>query len=132
MRAPELLHELESMTYGARVRRMVELGRRSRDDVQISEVLDHLERGGFYEHLLALQSCFGSYDSARVLRAVSAPSRMLHALAVRLLPLTCDDGQVVAAFDSMASAQRRALVKALRRRGRGATIDMLLGALAAR
>ncbi len=88
-----LLRELERMPYPARMRRMVELGRRAAAEPGVATTLDDLERRGVYERALALQSCYGSRDARRVLRALDDPSRTVRALALVLVPLVADPDQ---------------------------------------
>src|SRR5687767_8203566 len=94
MTRDELLHELESLTHDGRMRRMVEIGRDAATDGTDEATLSECERGGHYERRLALQSCFGSRDGARVVRSLSDPSRLLRSLALRLAILVCDDAQL--------------------------------------
>src|SRR5262249_50235922 len=52
-----LLRDFESLSHDARMRRMVEIGRRSVRDATLLATLAALARGDFGERLLALQSC---------------------------------------------------------------------------
>ena len=80
----DLLRELESVTHIARMRRMVEVGRAAKTDARMAQVIAELERGGFYERMLALQSCYGSGDGELAVRALGDPSRTLQGRAVGL------------------------------------------------
>ena len=128
----ELLREFETLPYTARMRRMVELGRRAGQDKGVAALLDALAAGNVYRRSLALQSCFGSYDGAHVLAALQDPSRGLRAQALALVPLVCDDAQALAAFDGLVPVQQRSLARRLFKRRRQAVIDRFLDALARR
>lgn len=132
MSVQDLLSELEPLTHDDRMRRMVELGRRAPHDSGTAELLNALEQGGFYERLLALVSCYGSGEGARVLRALEDPSRPIRTLAARMVPVCCDDQQALAALLAAPAGQRRRrLAWRLRKRGRFAPIDGLIEHLAA-
>src|SRR5262249_14908002 len=128
----ELLRQIEPLSHAARTRRMVELGRHAATDPAVAATLDALEGGDWYARRLALQSCFGSRDGARVVRAIGDPSRIVRGLAVALAPLTCDDRQAETAVLAAPRAVRRALLRRLVHRGRRGPIDALLDRLAAR
>src|SRR5262245_59263627 len=89
-----LLDELELLTHSARVRRMVELGRSVPRDPALQACIDSLANGDAYERGLALMTCFGSRDGARVLRALADPSRTLRGLALTLLAQVSSDQDV--------------------------------------
>jgi hypothetical protein len=127
-----LLREFESLSHDARMRRMVEIGRRSVRDATLLATLAALARGDFAERLLALQSCWGSGDADHALRALADPSRLLRRRAVPLLARFADDEQARQALDATRGKLRRALLAAHRRRGRLAPIDAFLDTLAAR
>lgn len=112
--------------------RMVKIGCDATVDANAAAILDALEQGGFYERRLALQSCNGSRDGVRVLRALSDPSRGIRTLAVALLAVLGDDAQVQAALDTVPFKQRRALLQGLYKRRRQTIIDAFLDTLAAR
>src|SRR6266516_352016 len=104
MSPAELLRELEALTHADRMRRMVEVGRSAAADPEIASTLASLAAGGFYERYLALQSCCGSGDGAHALRALADPSRTIRGLAVRLVPVVCDDAQAEAALSGAPQA----------------------------
>jgi hypothetical protein len=130
MTPAELLRELEGVPHDARMRRMVEVGRRAREEPGVAAVLADLERGGFYERSLALQSCFGSRDGAHVLRALADPSRLLRGLAITLVPVVCDDAQAQAALETASPGSRLALLRRLYKRKRTTPVDRFLDTLA--
>ncbi len=127
-----LLRELETLTHDARMRRMAELGSAARTDPRIAATLDVLDGGGFCERLLALQSCYGSRNAARALRALSDPSRILQGRALRLIALLADDAQTIEALRSAPRGQRLTLLRLLRRRHRFGPVDAFLEELAGR
>ena len=126
MTPDELLQQLELLTHDARMRQMVKIGQLSTSDTSVAATLNALEKGGFYERWLALQSCYGSRDGARALRAFADPSRVIRSLAQRLLPLIGDDAQVQAALDAATSKQRPSLLKKLLKRCRRSPIDQII------
>lgn len=48
----QLLQELETLTYSARIRRVVDFGRTATHDPQLAATLTMLELGDFYERFL--------------------------------------------------------------------------------
>ncbi len=120
MTPAELLRELEPLTHAAQMRRMVEVGRAAARDSEAAATLAALEAGGFRERYLALQSCFGSGDSAHVLRALVDPLGTICGLAARLVPAVCDDAQAETALAAASSSTRRVLLRQLAKRGRRA------------
>ncbi|HVF11195.1 MAG TPA: hypothetical protein VNA16_10350, partial [Abditibacteriaceae bacterium] len=129
MTREELLHELESLTHDARMSRMVEIGRSATTDASVEATLSELECGGHYERRLALQSCFGSRDGARVVRALDDLSRLLRGLALRLAILVCDDAQLQQVLLAAPFKRRRALLQKAVKRRRHAAIDAFLETL---
>ncbi|MDP9352527.1 MAG: hypothetical protein M3P51_13455 [Chloroflexota bacterium] len=127
-----LLNELESLPHDARLHRMVEVGRLSVTDGFVASTLDALERLGFYERRLAVASCYGSRAGARVLWALGDPSRNIRALALSLVPLACDDEQVLEAFDHLRWDCHKPLLRRLYKARRQAPIDAHLERLAER
>ncbi|MCY1020021.1 hypothetical protein [Pyxidicoccus sp. MSG2] len=132
-RLPELRAELSATHHDARIRRMVELGRRAPTDPDASTALEGLARGDAYERRLALAAQFTRRDGAHVLHATSDASGRIRALAFRLVPLACDDAQALEAL-KMAYAMRRegSILKGLVRQERQGVIDVYLDWLAAR
>ncbi|HTU89865.1 MAG TPA: hypothetical protein VMF69_07200 [Gemmataceae bacterium] len=129
--AVRLLNKLESLTHDARVRRMVELGQEAGTNPQTAELLAVLEKGGFFERLLALQSCYGSKDGGHALRALKDPSRTIQVHALKLIALFANDAQVHNALQDSRADLRLPLLYLLRRRHRLAPIDAFLDNLAA-
>lgn len=127
-----LLRELEPLTHDARLRRMVELGRASRRDPRLAATLRDLARTDVYGRMLALAACFGSRDEAHAVRAMTDPSRQIRRRAIVLVALHADDAQALDALRVLPPAERLALLRQLRRRGRTAPADALLDELAAR
>jgi hypothetical protein len=128
MTREELLAQLETLTHAGRVQTMIELGRRS--DAESQAIVSELEHGDFYERFMALYSCFGSRDSAHVLRALADPSRIIRGLALRLLPLVCDEAQLQNALKSAPAQMRLPLLWKLRQHQQQRAIDRFLETLA--
>ncbi len=132
MSATALLHALESLPHDARLQRMVELGRTAVQDQPSAALLEELEKGEFYQRLLALHACYGSRDGAHALRALSDPSRTLQARALKLVALFGSDRQVQEALFGARPKQRLVLLHLLRRRRRPNPTDAFLDELAGR
>lgn len=130
--ATALLRKLESRTHDARMRRMVELGQEAGTNPQTAELLAALEKGGFYERLLALQSCYGSKDGSHALRALHDPSRTIQFRSLKLIALFARDAQVHKALEGSRAELRLPLLYLLRRRHRLAPIDAFLDGLTQR
>lgn len=113
MTVDQLLKELETLTHNGRMARMAEIGRLSKSDADLASLLDELEQGGSYQRRLALQSCYGSSNGERVLRGLSDVSRLARNLALHLVPLTCDDDQILAVLRTLAFQPRRAMMRQL-------------------
>src|SRR5258707_1147873 len=131
MTAEQLLQELETLTYAARIRRMVDFGHTATHDPQLAATLTILEQGDFYERFLAIYSCFGNRDGAHVLRAVADPSRIIRGMAIRLAPLACDEAQLRQALALVPRDGRQPLLRQLRHYSQQAFIDEFLEQLAA-
>ncbi|HZG69103.1 MAG TPA: hypothetical protein VEZ12_20385, partial [Herpetosiphonaceae bacterium] len=119
------------MPHSARMRRMVELGRQARTDAGIVTLLDELAGGDFYSRSLAVQSCYGSGDGKRALRALDDPSAGIRTHTISLVALVCDDDEVRAALAKIPRERRPGMIKALWRRRRRGLIDELIEVLAA-
>ncbi|GEM_PF-2643373 len=113
MTRAEVLQALEAVSYAERVRFMIALGRRQ--DEESRAVVAELERGGFYERLLALHSCVGSRDLAHVMHALADPSRRLRHLALRLFPLDGDAAQIQDALKTAPAQMRARLIRKVRK-----------------
>lgn len=130
MTASDLLQELEILPHHTRILRMVELGRAAAHDPAIAATLAQLEQGDFYERLLALYSCFGSYESAHVLRALIDSSRTIRGTALSLSVLVCDDAQLHQALRLIPRDGRLPLLWKLHHHGKQTLIDAFLEQLA--
>jgi hypothetical protein len=128
MTIEELLAQFETQPDVERVRAMIALGRRN--DEEARSLVVALEARGFYERRLALFSCYGSRDRARVLHALNDHSAILRDLAARLVPLVCDDTQAQEALPLAPSHLRRPLLRRLLHRRRQTPIDAYINALA--
>lgn len=134
-KGPALLQELAPLSHPERVTRMIELGRAARTDKKAAALLDDLWRvdgdAGAYGRRLVLKSCFGSRDGARVLQALSDPSRILRGGARKLVALCCSDEQAVSALQTMWYVrQHLPVLQSLRKRRRTAPVDGFLDWLA--
>src|SRR5689334_3354626 len=130
MTPEQLLQECETLTHNGRMRYMADLGRSVSTDASVASTIAALAQGDVYQRVLALQSCFGSRDSAQVLRALSDPSRSVRALSIGLVALICSDAEVQTAFDVIPLAMKNALLYRLHNRHRQVPIDRYLESVA--
>ena len=127
----KLINSLESLTYRDRILAVIDLGKKARQDPEVS-LIDDLQQGNYYRRLLALYSCYGSYNGDRVLTTIADSSRSLRNKAIDLITVVGSDEQVVTAVESLNYKQCRTLFKYLRKRGRLSVIDRCLEKLIAR
>jgi cellulose synthase operon protein C len=128
-----LLQELDATPYTQRIQRMIELGRLSKEQPHLAELISQLWRGGSYERRLALYSCYGSKDGAKVLASVSDPSRLVRSLSFVMIAPTCNDAQALEALE-VAYSRRRHLpvMQMLRKKRRYVPVDIFLERLLAK
>lgn len=134
-KAPALLEELAPLSHPQRVTRMIELGRLARTDKKTAALLRELwdtgDDSAAYARRLVLKSCYGSRDGARVLQALSDPSRLVRGGARKLVALCCSDAETLTALQTTWYVrQHLPLLQALRKRERTAPIDSFLDWLA--
>ena len=130
MIAEELLQQLEVMSHADRVRRMIELGRQH--DAESRALIAELAQGGFYERYMALYACFGSQNRAQVLHALADPSRIIRGLALRLVPIVCEESELQQVLEGAPAEVYQPLLWKLYQRKQQAIIDAFLERLAAR
>src|SRR5690348_9478480 len=123
MTIDQLLQDLEVLTHAVRVQKMIELGRRSTNDPEIAALLNEMAQGEWYQQFLALYSCFGSANATQVLATLTHSSRILRGLALRLLPLICNQTQIQQALETAPPALRLPLLWNLSKHGHYACID---------
>lgn len=116
----------QPQTYQQRIHQIIEIGRQANTNPQTTETLNVLEQGNFSDRILALQSCYGSYDGARILRALNDTSKGVRSLAMRLVAKIADDTQVQIALNNATYKQRRYILKQLLKRHRRNCIDTFL------
>ena len=130
-KAAAFLEEVAPLCHPDRVKRLIALGTKSRSDKAARDLLDELWRmdgdGAAYTRRLVLKSCYGSRDGARVLAALSDPSRLVRGGARKLIALCCSDEQAAQALQTMWYVrQHLPVLQALRKRGRTAPVDQFL------
>ncbi|KJH72262.1 HEAT repeat domain-containing protein [Aliterella atlantica] len=125
-----LLQSLETLTHKARMRQMVEIGRRSRQEQNLADTLNQLACGNFYERYLALQSCYGSQNIELILQGISDRSRQLRSLATRLIILFGDDAQLLSSLQAAPIKQRYFILKLSLKQRRYKVIDRYLAQVA--
>jgi hypothetical protein len=116
----------QPQTYQQRVRQIIELGRQANANPQVTQTLNALEQGDFSDRILALQSCYGSYDGTRILRALNDTSQGVRSLAMRLVAKIANDTQVQIALNNATFKQRRYIIKELLKRHRRNCVDTFL------
>ena len=124
----ELRAEMETLAYGARIARLITLGR----DAQNIPLLDELERGDFDLRWLALNSCYGSRDGERALRMLTDASQLIRRNAAAILTQIGTGEQIVTAFDTIQPKRRRNLLLGLHKRKRYDVIEACLQTLETR
>jgi len=128
MLAKMLVEDVEALTHGDRVRRLVRIGQRAAaGDPEAQELIAALRAGDTYARTLALFAAYGSRDAGQVLASLSDPSRTLRMRAGAMVALVCDDPQAVTALRSVEDPLLRAKIASnLRRRNRLAPLDAWL------
>ncbi|MBB6052840.1 hypothetical protein [Armatimonas rosea] len=97
-----LLAELETLTHGARLRRLYNLGRESVTNPETQALLETLSQGEtVYERTLALSACWGSGDARLAERARTDRSRAVRRLALDVLVRFGSDEAVLAAVQAL-------------------------------
>ena len=124
----QLLATLEITTHNDRVRELIALGRRAAFDPAAAETLAELERGGFYERMLALFAAHGTRSGDTVIRFLSDPSALLRGLAAGFVPDICDDTQALSALNATTRRGRVNLLRSLRKHRRYAPVDAFVAA----
>jgi hypothetical protein len=97
--------EWEAMSHSARVRKAVEVGKKSRTDAKAERLLRDWRTGGFTQRLLATFACHGSRDSAALVVMTADPSRMIARIALSVLCDVGDDNSLLAALRAIAPKQ---------------------------
>ena len=122
MDAELLLLELSDLPVDARMKRAYELGR----DSDAAPVLDAWENGDGWARRLALQSCYGSRDGARVVRMASDVSRSARNLARTIAAEVCDNAQLLEIFAPLNDKARRRFCVTLLKNRRRQAVDLLI------
>ncbi len=125
-RTEKLINSLESLTYRDRISEAIKLGRKEPNDSKVTNLIDDLQQGNYYERLLALYSGYGSYQGERVLTAIKDSSRSLRRKAIDLITVVGNDAQILTAIESLNYKHCRVLFDYLRKRNRLAVIDRCL------
>jgi hypothetical protein len=102
--------EWEALPHSARVRKAVEVGRKSRTDTKAARLIREWRGGGFTQRQLAVYSCHGSRDSAALVELAADPSRMIARAALAVL---CDVGDDEAMLTALRALPPRRAAKAL-------------------
>jgi hypothetical protein len=78
----KLVHSLESLTFRDRILEVIKLGKKEANQPEIANLINDLQQSNHYHRLLALYSCYGSYNGARVLTAIKDDSRSIRHQAI--------------------------------------------------
>ena len=92
------INSFESLTHRDRILEIIKLGKKEASDPDVVTLIDDLQRGNYYQRLLALYSCYGSYNGERVLIAVEDNSRSIRNKAIDLIAVVGSDTQVLTAL----------------------------------
>ena len=130
MTPQQLLRTLEPLTYSDRIRKMIQMGQRSRQDSNVAKTLNQFAQGNFYERYLALQSCYSSRNLQMVRRSLVDPSRQIQAVALRLVALFGDGESVRSALETLPPKAKRTFLHRLLGRRRQQVVDEHLAQLA--
>ena len=136
MTRKKLLRQLAALPHAGRCRRMAEVGRSAQspgpDGAEAAAILAEMRRGIGFERRMALQAGWGSRDPAVAVLSLADASRLVRTAALPLAAALCDGSALLDALDTANPAARRALLRQVRRRRRGALLDPYLQRLADR
>ena len=121
-----LVAQLDGMHFGDRMRALVQLGRLSKDDLALRNLIADWSASALYDRLLALQTAFGSRDATLPLKALADPSMHMKRRGIKVASVLCSDEQLVAASGTLPVRTRRSLIHELRRRRRLDVIETIL------
>jgi hypothetical protein len=93
-----LLQQCEHLTHSQRVKQMVDLGRKSRQEPAAKSLIATLSRGSPYEQFLTLKTCHGSRDVAVAKQLLSADSKFLRKQAINLIASLGSDDELFEAL----------------------------------
>lgn len=128
-----LLGELERLKYKDRVRKLVEIGRSSKEDLTSKDLISHLAEGSIYEKTLALKSCYGSQNIGTAMRLLSTPSTAIKHQGISRILLFATDIEVLAMLEVLPEYSQSWAIRRLRscclHRRRPVVIDLFLKSL---
>jgi hypothetical protein len=128
-----LLHQLDPLSYGARMERVATLGKEARGTAPLARLMDELLAGSAYEASLGLQLARTTRDEAPLLRGLTHPSLKVRALAASLAgPCIRDDASLERVLPELAPAMRRRVLKGVALARRSALAARLLPQILAR
>lgn len=108
--------EWETLPHSARVRRAVEMGRRSQTEPETARILREWRTGGFTQRLLAAFACHGSRDSTALVELIADPSRTIARVALSVLCDVGNDDALLAAILTLPPKRATKTLFWLRRR----------------
>ncbi|PTL79009.1 hypothetical protein [Vitiosangium sp. GDMCC 1.1324] len=122
-----LLSKLDSMGYGARIAWAATLGRDSRGNPALTQLMAELLSGDAYEACLALELAQGARDEAPLLRGLTHPSSLVRGRAAAFAgSFIQDDAALERALPELAPFVRRRLLKGVALARRSALAARLL------
>lgn len=123
MELTELQAELETLCYGERVARVIDLARQPEN----TALFDRMEGSSAFDlRWMAALSCLGSRDGARALRLCGDPSRIIRNGAANILVYIGAPEQIGAMLEAKQPKERCGLLARLRKRGLSDVIDAYL------
>ncbi|MEO7021478.1 MAG: hypothetical protein ABI234_15095 [Ktedonobacteraceae bacterium] len=132
MTPEQLLQHCEKLTHAGRLHHMVELGSLAASDASVHDTIAVFAQGDVYQRLLATQSCYGSRNTAQVLRALADPSHSVRSLALHLVALICSNDELQVALNMVPLDTKEVLLRYLYKRHKQDAVDVYLEALATR
>ncbi|MFO0865013.1 MAG: hypothetical protein U0744_10240 [Gemmataceae bacterium] len=126
MNVNAILADLEANHHDERVRKVIDLGVKSRTNARIRAALLKLEQGDWYSRHLAVVAIGGSEDCEAALRLSKDASISIAAKARKQLARFGADEQIVQTLDALPLRLRRGFLQTLRKRDRLTAIDAFL------
>ena len=122
--ARDLVDQVSTLSHDQRFRRMVELGRQSVHDLQLSQALRTLSGSEVhYERMLALMAASGSRDARIVATFLGDPSQYIALRAARLAARIVPDDVLLERMPDLAPRCRQTLAWRLWKQGRAHVND---------
>lgn len=110
---------------------IISLGRTSTKSTTHNQAIQDLSTGPLYNRIIALQTVYGSRDSALALRLLqNDPSRHVQRIATKIVALCAPDDGIVNAAKGLGAGILTSLIRELRGRKRQTVVDAIVLTLA--